>query len=416
MAKELTAVAVARAKPRAAAYKLAAGASLSLLVRPDGAKYWRWKYRYGGKEKTLAIGVYPAVSLAEARRSRDQARALHAQGVDPGAQRRVAKAAQVIAGAHTLELVAREWHEVKCSEWAGSHAVKVLGRLEKDVFPALRNRPIGDVTMPECLAVLRKIEARGAIDTARRVRQSLSHIFVYAVATSRCSSNPAADLTGVLRVPEHSRFPTITDPDRIGQLLRAIDVYSGWYSTRATLKLSPLVFVRPTELRLAEWPEFDLAAALWRVPATRMKLRKANKAKATAHLVPLSRQAVAILGDLQLISGRDRYVFPSLARPGEPLSANTVNAALHKMGFKGEIVGHGFRHMASTLLNEQGWEEDAVERQLAHVDGSTRGIYNQAKYLPERRRMMQAWADYLVTLRDAVDVAPVAPARGARGR
>lgn len=405
----LTALQAAKAQPRPTPYKLADAGGLSLLVTPAGAKYWRWRYRFGGKDKSLALGVFPRVSLADARLARDKARAQHAQGIDPSAARRQAKLMQHVPAADTLEPFARTWLESKKGEWSAGHYDKVECRLEKHVFASHGKRALRGITVPDVLAILQAVEATGAIDTAYRVRQHLSQIFVLACAAGKCNANPAADLAGVLKARVKRSYPTITDPIRIGQLMRAIEGYRGYFSTRALLRLSPFLFQRPTELRHAEWHEFDLEAELWTVPAKRMKRRKAGKEHGPPHLVPLPRQALAILADLQLMSGGGRYLFPSIKDPRQPLSINTLGKALEKMGFKGELVPHGFRHMADTLLHELGWSDHAIERQLAHVDANeVRRIYNQAKYMPERRQMMQAWADYLVRLRDSDASAAVA--------
>lgn len=412
MDKQLTAMKIAKAAPRAKSYKLGAGRGLFLLVKPAGGKYWRWKYRFGGKERELALGVFPEISLAKARLACDQQREQLRQGIDPGAARAAAKIALHVSAANTLEPLAREWMALRAPEWAASHADKVRLRFTRHVFPFIGKRPIRDITVPEVLAVLRRVEARGAIDTAYRVRQQLSQVFVYAITEDKCSSNPAADLTGVLTARTSTSFPTLTDPALVGDLLRAIETYRGYFSTRALLRLSPLLFQRPGELRLAEWPEFDLDGALWTVPAARMKRRKAGKQNGDPHLVPLARQALAILRDLYLMSGAGRWVFPSVQNPRKPLSAATLAKALEKLGYKGQMVPHGFRHMADTLLHELGWADAAIERQLAHVDpNKVRRIYNQAQYMPERTRMMQAWADYLVQLRDGADVVSLAARR-----
>lgn len=405
MGLALTALEVSKAMPREKPYKLGAGGGLLLLITPAGGKYWRWSYRFAGKGKTLALGVFPEVSLGDARVARDRSRALLRSGIDPSAARQVAKIARHVSAETLFEPIAREWMAARKDEWAKSHADKVRLRFTRHVFPYIGKRPIRDITIPETLAVLRRVEARGAIDTAYRVRQQISQVFVYAASAGKCDSNPASDLTGVLKARVSHSFPTLTDPTLVGDLLRAIETYRGWFSTRALLRLSPLLFQRPGELRLAEWLEFDLDAALWTVPATRMKRRKAAKENGDPHLVPLSRQAVAILRDLYLMSGAGRYVFPSVQHPRAPLSANTLAQALKKLGYKGKMVPHGFRHMADTLLHELGWDDAAIERQLAHVDtNKVRRVYNQAKYLPERVRMMQAWADYLVQLRDGAEV------------
>lgn len=413
VSKSLTAMEAARAAPRDKPYKLGAGRGLFLLVAPTGGKYWRWKYRWGGREKQLSLGVFPEVGLAAARTACDQQRALLRQGADPAAARQAAKHAQYVTAESTLEPIAREWMALRAPEWAASHADKVRLRFIRHVFPYIGARQIRDITVSDVLAVLRRVEARGAIDTAYRVRQQLSQVFVFAITQDRCERNPAADLTGVLAARVSQSFPTLTDPVLVGGLLRAIETYSGWFSTRALLRISPMLFQRPGELRLAEWREFDLETALWTVPAARMKRRKAGKANGPDHLVPLSRQARAILRDLHLMSGAGRYVFPSVQDPRNPLSTNTLSKALEKLGYKGRMVPHGFRHMADTLLHELGWPDAAIERQLAHVDSNkVRRIYNQAQYLPERIRMMQAWADYLVQLRDGNASVPLSVASG----
>lgn len=381
--------------------KLADGGGLYLLVQPNGAKYWRLDYRFAGKRKTLAIGVYPDVSLLEARERRETARKLLANGADPGDIKKAQKAASVALTENSFEIVAREWFMKHAPNWAGTHSSKVIRRLEVDAFPWIGARPIGDITAPELLAMLRRVESRGALDTAHRVHQNCGQVFRYAIATGRAQRDPSADLRGALPPTNRQHYPTITDPKAIGELLRAIDGYSGTYSTRYALRLAPMLFVRPSELRKAEWCEFNLDKAEWRIPATRMKMK-------ALHIVPLSTQAVAILRELHLITGAGKYVFPSPRTTTKPMSDNTVNAALHRMGYKGEFVGHGFRHMASTLLNEQGWNRDAIERQLAHAErDGVRAAYNYAEYLPERKRMMQAWADYLDGLASGADVIPM---------
>jgi integrase len=398
---DLTALAVRNAKARDKTYRLAAGKGLYLQVEPTGAKYWRLKYRYAGKQKMLGLGVFPDVSLSAAREAADDARKLLANGVDPSAQRKVQKITQQLSAENTLKAVALEWIGLKRQEWAETYTAKVQLRLENDVFPWLGDRPINSITALELLAVLKRIAERGTLETTHRIRRHLSQIFRYAIIDGRVERDWAADLQGALPLPLKRNFPTITDPDRIGELLRAIDAYTGTYITRAALKLAPMVFTRPGELRWAEWAEFDLNKGEWLVPGSRLKARKAQKMVAEAHVVPLSRQAMAILNDLHSLTGAGRFVFPGERSAKRPMSENTVNAAFARMGFKGEIVQHGLRHMASTALNEAGWSEDAIERQLAHKDkNAIRDIYNKAQYLKERREMMQAWADYLDKLKD----------------
>jgi integrase len=397
---ELTVLAVRNAKARDKSYRLAAGKGLYLQVEPTGAKYWRLKYRYAGKQKMLGLGVFPEVSLLEARTATDEARRLLANGVDPSAQRKVQKLTQQLSVENSLKAVALEWIELKRREWAETYTAKVQLRLENDVFPWLGERPIKSITALELLGALKRIAERGTLETAHRIRRHLSQIFRYAIIDGRAERDWAADLQGALPMPMKRNFPTITDPDRIGELLRAIDAYTGTYITRAALKLAPMVFTRPGELRWAEWAEFDLKKGEWLVPGSRLKARKAHKAVAEDHVVPLSRQAVAILKELHGLTGAGRFVFPGERSAKRPMSENTINAAFARLGFKGEIVQHGLRHMASTALNEAGWAEDAIERQLAHKDkNAIRDIYNKAQYLKERREMMQAWADYLDKLR-----------------
>ncbi|MCG9054666.1 tyrosine-type recombinase/integrase [Laribacter hongkongensis] len=368
--------------------KLSDGLGLHLLVNTTG-KYWRLAYRFGGKQKTLALGVYPAVSLKDARERRDEARKLLAANIDPSEARKAQKAAGSLNAANSFEVIAREWHGKFLPTWTTSHADKIMRRFERDVFPWLGSRPVAEIDAPALLAVLRRIESRGAIETAHRAMQSAGQVFRYAIATGRAQRNPAADLVGALAPAIKQSFPTITDPTRIAELLRAIDGYQGTLPTLCALRLAPLVFVRPGELRKAEWSEIDLDGATWIIPAERMKMRE-------KHVVPLSEQAVAILRELHPLTGGGRYVFPGARTNGRPMSENTVNAALRRLGYdKDTMTGHGFRHMASTLLNEQGWNRDAIERQMAHAErNQVRAVYNYAEYLPERRKMMQAWADY----------------------
>lgn len=397
---ELTVLAARNAQPREKPYRLAAGKGLYLQVMPNGAKYWRQKYRYLGKAMMIGHGVFPEISLAQARDACDEARKLLASGVDPSSQRKMTKHAQKVQAENNLKAVVTEWYELHKDTWSETYAERVLHSMENDIFPWLGHRPIGSIEPRELLVRLQEIQQRGAKETGHRLRRWLSHVFRYAIVKGVAERDPAADLRGALKPIDQNNFPTLTEPARIGELLRAIDGYSGTYITRAALKLSPLVFTRPGELRFAEWSELDLEKGEWLVPGSRLKLRKAQKKIAKPHVVPLSHQAVRILEELKPLTGRGRYVFPGERTATRPLSENTLNAALHRMGFKGEIVGHGFRHMASTALNEAGWSEDAIERQLAHKDKNViRGTYNKAQYLEERRTMMQAWADYLDRLR-----------------
>lgn len=370
--------AVALSKP----YKLSDERGMYLLVNSAG-RYWRLDYRFDGKRKTLALGVYPEIGLAEARRKRDEARGVLREGVEPSARRH--------AGGATLGAVAEEWFSSRRAGWADTHASKIRIRLDNDLLPWLGARPIAAVTAPEMLTALRRVEARGAIDTAHRCLQYLNQIFRYAIATGRAATNPAADLSGALSAVVNGHYATITQPKEIGALLRALDSYRGDFPTRCALRFAPLVFVRPGELRGAEWSEFDLDGAEWRIPAAKMKMKQ-------THIVPLSTQAVEILSELQPLTGKQRYLFSQRDRP---MSEATVLAALRRLGYSGkEMTGHGFRAMASTRLHEMQWPHAAIELQLAHAERNrVSAAYNYAELLPERRKMMQEWADYLDTLR-----------------
>lgn len=394
----LSDVAVRNAKAREKTYRIADAKGMYLEVTPAGGKYWRLKYRFDGKEKRIAFGVYPDVSLAQARERCGEARKHLANGVDPGVLKKVGKAATE----NSFEAVAREWHVKFSPGWVAHHAEKLIRRLEREVFPWLGARPIGEINAPELLAVLRRIEARGALDTVHRVHQNCGKIFRYAVATGRAQRDPSGDLRGAIPPAQEHHHPTITEPKRVGELLRAIAGYSGSYITRGALQLAPLVFVRPGELRKAEWSEFDLDEAEWRIPAHKMKMK-------AVHIVPLSAQAELILRELHTLTGAGRYVFTGARGNDRHMSENTVNAGLRRLGYAvGDMTGHGFRSMASTLLNEQGWNRDAIERQLAHGErDDIRAAYNYAEHLPERRKMMQAWADYLDKLKAGADVVPL---------
>jgi integrase len=389
----LTDTAIRNAKPREKQYKLSDGKGMYVLVKKVG-KYFRLDYRFGGKRKTLALGVYPNVKLQQAREERDKARKLIANGVDPAQMRKTAKAMQVEKTANNFEAVACEWFAKQSLNWAESHSKKIIRRFELYIFPWLGSRPIVEITPPELLSVLRRIESKGILETAHRAQQNCGQVFRYAVATGRAERDPSADLRGALTPVKHGRMATITEPKKIGELLRAIDGYEGTPVAKCALLLAPLVFVRPGELRHAEWTEIDLDNAEWRIPAKKMKMKN-------PHIVPLSKQALKVLNDIQPITCRGRYVFPSIRTGSRPMSENTVLAALRRMGYtKEEMTGHGFRAMASTVLHEQGWPSEIIERQLAHAErNSIKAAYNYAQHLSERRRMMQAWADYLDTLR-----------------
>lgn len=385
-----------KTKPQAKSVRLSDGRGMYLEISPAGGKWWRFKYRFAGKERRISLGVYPDVPLAAAREKREEARRQVAAGIDPGEQRKAAKVALVESTENTFEAITREWFGMFSTKWVKGHADKIIRRLELNVFPWLGSRPIKAITAPELLAVLRRVESRGANETAHRALQVCGRVFRYAIATGRAERDPSRDLSGALAPIQEKHFASITEPLAVGQLLRAIDAYKGAFVTRCALRLAPLVFVRPGELRAAQWVEFDFDKSEWRIPATRMKAR-------VQHIVPLSTQAIAILRDLQPLTGRFPFAFPSVRSRYRAMSENAITGALRRMGYTGQdMTGHGFRSMASTLLNEQGWNRDAIERQLAHGErDAVRAAYNYAEHLPERRRMMQAWADYLEQLKDA---------------
>ncbi len=366
-----------------------------MLLTPSGGKYWRFDYRFDGKRKTLAFGKYPEVSLKTARERRDGSRRMLADGVDPGEARRLQKAARVALAANSFEMIAREWIAKFSRRWAPSHTDKVIGRLERDVFPWLGARPIAAITAPELLTTLHRIESRGAVDTAHRALQNCGQVFRYAVATGRAERDPTRDLRGALPPARIEHYAAITDPDEVGQLLRAIDAFRGTLVVKCALQLAPLLFVRPGELRKAQWDEFDLDKAEWNIPAARMKSKR-------AHLVPLATQAIATLRELQPLTGHGRFVFPG-RDPQKCMSDAAVNAALRRMGYdtRTEITGHGFRAMARTILHEQlAVERDVIEHQLAHRVGDALGTaYNRTQFIKQRRAMMQRWADYLDKLK-----------------
>ena len=400
----LTDTAIRSAKPTAKPRRIHDTLGLYIEIAPSGGKQWRFKYRFDGVDKTgqpkrvekrLSLGIYPAVGLRDARERRDAARKLLAAGIDPGVQRKAEKAAGRERCANSFEVVAREWLEKRSLGWVPSHTSRILLRLENDVFPWIGTRPIADITAKDLLHTINRVVERGAIETAHRIAQNCGQIFRYAIATARTDRNPAADLRGALPPVKETHHAAITDPKAIGQLLRSIDGYQGALATKCALKLAPLLFVRPGELRQAEWGEVDLDAAEWNIPADRMKTRE-------AHLVPLSTQALAILQELRPLTGDGRYVFPSARTSSRPMSNNAVLAALRRMHYtKDEMSGHGFRAMARTLLDEVlHIRPDFIEHQLAHAVRDPNGrAYNRTAHLLERRKMMQQWADYLDSLR-----------------
>lgn len=384
--------AIRKAKPKDKVQKLFDGGGLYLQLNPDGSKWWRLKYRFGGKEKLISLGTYPDTGLADAREGRVSARKLIAAGINPSAHRKATRAAGIECAANSFAVIAEEW--LAKQRLAPATIKKTRWMLDDLVFPWIGDRPISEIDPPEMLKLLRRIEERGVHETAHRTKQRCGQIFRYAIATQRADRDPTADLRGALTPVKVKHRAALTEPSKMGGLLRAIDGYTGSFVVRCALKLAPLVFVRPGELRHAEWTEIDLDAAQWRIPAGKMKMGE-------EHVVPLSKQAVAILRELRPFSGTSRYVFPSERSRQRPMSDGTVNAALRCMGFdKDTMTAHGFRAMASTRLNEMGWAPDIIERQLAHSERNrVRAAYNRALYLTERKKMMQAWAEYLDGLR-----------------
>jgi integrase len=381
---------VRNAKPQDKPYKITDGEGMFLLVHPSGSKYWRLKYHFAGREKLLALGVYPDVSLADAREKRAQARKALAAGNDPGEVKKEVKRQTVAKTANTFEIIALEWFEKRKHEWAGSSARTMKIRLDRYLIPTMGHRPIAEITAPDVLAMLRGIESRGTLDTAKRVMQACGQIFMYAIATGRAERNPVPDLRGALKAPvtKHHSYLQATE---LPEFLRKLGAYDGSGQTRLALRLLLLTFVRTNELRAAEWVEIDFAKAEWRIPAERMKMKE-------LHIVPLSHQVIALLRELQGYTGNRQYLFPNQHNPVSFMSENTMLYALYRMGYHSRTTGHGFRSTASTILNEHGFTPDVIERQLAHGErNKVRAAYNHAQYLPERRKMMQWWADYLDT-------------------
>lgn len=402
----LSDAAIRRVKATEKQQKLSDGGGLFLLVHPNGSRYWRWKYRVNGKEKLLGMGIYPDVSLAKAREAREDARRLLASGVDPSEHRKAATASRAVADGESFEVITREW--LAGRPWVPAYGKKVIAWFEKDVFPYIGARRAGDLKASDFLQVARRMEARDAFESAHRVMQNCGQVMRYAVATDRAERNPVADLRGALVPAPEKNHAAIVDPVQLGGLLRALHAYHGTPVVQAALKLAPVVFVRPGELRQAEWTEFDLDAGLWSIPATRMKMRQ-------AHIVPLPRQAVEVLRELQPVTGHGQYVFAGGRSDKRPMSEVAVLAALRVMGFdKDTVTGHGFRATARTLLDEVlGFRPDIIEHQLAHAVKDPNGrAYNRTTHLVERTRMMQEWADYLDRLR-AGNVVQLRPGQAA---
>lgn len=395
----LTIKEIEAATPKAKPYKLSDGQGLYLEVMPSGAKYWRLKYRIAGKEKRIAFGVYPEIRPPEARDKAREARNQVREGTDPSAKKKADKQAAILSGANTFEVVAREWLEGRKSHVELAQHIKTLSRLENDVFPWIGKRPIAELSAPEILTVLRRIDGRGARYTAHRVRSEVSRVFRFAIATGRATNDPAYSLIGAIPPAVEKHMPAITDPVQVGEMLRALDAFSGTFPVQCALRLAPMLFVRPGELRKAEWAAINLDKAEWRYQVSKTK---------TDHLVPLARQAVAILKELHALTGTGLYVFPGARTVSRPMSDAAINAALRRIGYdtRTEITGHGFRAMACTNLHEElGQKPEVIEHQLAHSVPDTLGTaYNRTKFINERRVMMQAWADYLDKLKAGANV------------
>jgi integrase len=389
----LTDIHIRNAKPKATAYKLSDGGGMYLLVTPSGARYWRLDYRFARKRRTLALGVYPVVTLSDARTHRERTRRLLAQDIDPSVDKKATKHAAKLASGNTFEVVSREWIENQRNRLSPRYRDLVLARLEADIFPQIGSHPIADINALELLDALRRVEQRGAIETALRLRQTCGQAFRYAIATGRATRDPSVDLRGALKSPGRSRGHKAMPLDEVPKFLSALAVYDGEPRTRLALRLTILTFARTTELRAARWSEFENLAGnepLWRIPAERTKMKR-------EHIVPLAPQAVAVLCDLRGLPGSENspFLFPSPSREGY-MSNNTMLYALYRMSYHSRATVHGFRAMASTALNEMGFRPDVIERQLAHQEqNAVRAAYNRAEYLVERRAMMKHWADYL---------------------
>lgn len=385
----LTDTAIKNAKASERPTKLFDSGGMYLLVSPSGGKLWRIKYRIGGKEKLLSLGTYPEVTLKDARERRDSARKLLANAVDPSDHRKAAKATAADRAANSFEVVAREWFAKHCATLAANHSDRTLARLKRDIFPWIGARPVSEITAPELLAVVRRIEARGALETAHRALQNCGQVFRYAVSTGRAERDLTTDLRGALPSVKGTHFAAITESAKVGDLMRMIQGYQGSHIVRCAIRLAPLVFVRPGELRTAQWTNIDFDAAEWRYTVS-----KTN----TPHIVPLATQAIEILRELQPLTGSGRYIFPSARSEARPMSDNAILAAMRRMGIaKDEMSGHGFRAMARTILDEElNVRPDLIEHQLATAVKDPNGrAYNRTAHLPERRKMMQQWADYL---------------------
>ncbi|WP_449547572.1 tyrosine-type recombinase/integrase [Lelliottia amnigena] len=379
---------IRRAKPEAKAYTLGDGQGLSLLIEPNGSKSWRFRYRFAGKPKMISLGVYPTITLADARSRRDDARKLVAEGKNPSEVRKEQKIALQTESESAFEKIATEWHQMKSAKWSVGYASDIMEAFQNDIFPYVGTRPVGEIKLLELLNVLRKIEKRGALEKMRKVRQRSSEVFRYAIATGRAEFNPAADLSSALDVHQSNHFPFLK-ADEIPDFLRALNCYTGSRLVLIATKLLMITGVRTIELRAALWAEFDLDNAIWEIPAERMKMRR-------SHLVPLSTQALDLLNELKVMTGSYRCVFPGRNDPNKPMSEASINQLIKRIGYGGKVTGHGFRHNLSTILHEEGYSTAWVEMQLAHTDkNKIRGTYNHAQYLEDRRNMMQWYANQL---------------------
>ncbi|WP_275272971.1 tyrosine-type recombinase/integrase [Klebsiella pneumoniae] len=385
---------IRRAKPEAKAYTLGDGQGLSLLIEPNGSKSWRFRYRYAGKPKMISLGVYPTITLADARSRRDDARKLVAEGKNPSEVRKEQKIALQTESESAFEKIATEWHQMKSAKWSAGYASDIMEAFQNDIFPYVGTRPIGEIKPLELLNVLRKIEKREALEKMRKVRQRCSEVFRYAIATGRAEFNPAADLSSALEVHQSNHFPFLK-ADELPDFLRALDSYTGSRLVQIATKLLMITGVRTIELRAALWSEFDLDNAIWEISAERMKMRR-------SHLVPLSTQALDLLNELKMMTGNYRYVFPGRNDPNKPMSEASINQVIKRIGYGGRLTGHGFRHTMSTILHEKGFDSAWIEIQLAHVDkNSIRGTYNHAQYLEKRSSMIQWYNDYIYSIKDS---------------
>lgn len=380
---------IRRAKPEDKPYTLGDGQGLSLLIEPNGSKSWRFRYRYAGKPKMISLGVYPTITLADARSRRDDARKLVAEGKNPSEVRKEQKIALQTESESAFEKIATEWHQMKSVKWSAGYASDIMEAFQNDIFPYVGARPVGEIKPLELLNVLRKIEKRGALEKMRKVRQRCSEVFRYAIATGRAEFNPAADLSSALEVHQSNHFPFLK-ADEIPDFLRALNGYTGSRLVLIATKLLMITGVRTIELRAALWSEFDLGNALWEIPAERMKMRR-------AHLVPLSTQALDLLNELKIMTGNYRYVFPGRNDPNKPMSEASINQVIKRIGYDGRLTGHGFRHTLSTILHEHAYDSSWIEMQLAHIDkNSIRGTYNHASYIDNRRGMMQFYSNIIL--------------------